>query len=91
MLQSVRPDAEIKSCPKYCKCWPKSSYSRFHSKVMFLQVAQKTTIHLGHFLRKKIVAQNFEKLPNLVTLVAIDIEEKCAFQLFAYYCVSQNF
>ena len=65
LIRPVWPDAEIKSNPNVSKSCPKISHSWFNSKINVFQKSPKS--HSPTF-RRKCVAKNFQKLPNLVTL-----------------------
>ena len=58
-----------KKMPNFSKSCPKSSQCSFYLRVRFFKIAQKVAAnHLGFFGRYS-VAKNFQKSPNLVTLI----------------------
>ena len=66
LFLSVWPDAEIKSIPKFSKCCQNSLFPEMGC----FQNSSKVTIHkVAQTFVTKIFTQNFEKSPNLVTLI----------------------
>ena len=72
--QAVYLDAEIKSGPNCFKSCPKCCQISFYLKRDIFKNSPKVTEHLGYFWNKIFhpepkFAQNFRKLPNLVTAI----------------------
>ena len=60
-----------KSSPKYTNCCPKINHRWFYLKSDTFRKSPKSHRTLGLLLEKKSVAKNFQKSPNLVTLMIV--------------------
>ena len=65
----VWPDAEIKSRQFFSKSCPKISHSWFYFKKICFSKEPKKSQYIWATFGRKIVVKNFQKWPNLVTLV----------------------
>ena len=74
-LPTVRSDNGIKSSPILSHSCPKSSHVRVYFKSYFFKIAQKLVKYLGHFCNK-MAAKIFQELPNLVTLLTTNPNER---------------
>ena len=69
-LDSAWQEVGVKSSPNVSKSYPRSSHNSFCIRVRYFKISQKLLIIWASFSRN-FVTKNFQKSPNLVTLVGL--------------------